>query len=196
MPASVATVEPLFIGDDVALDFVNTAFGVGAERRETLVSDQSVLAWLQKAGLLSELDGPPDVDTRGGLLEAALELREVARELIERRRRGALGNPSELNRMLAQSGRYQQLVWKKGQAPTLRNFREAATAEALLVPLAEAIATLLAEGDFDLVRTCESPDCTLWFYDRTKSHHRRWCSMAMCGNRAKVAAYRARQRDA
>jgi predicted RNA-binding Zn ribbon-like protein len=66
--------------------------------------------------------------------------------------------------------------------------------EALLVPVAEAVARLLAEGDFSLVRKCESSDCTLWFYDRTKSHHRRWCSMAQCGNRMKVAAFRARRK--
>jgi predicted RNA-binding Zn ribbon-like protein len=62
------------------------------------------------------------------------------------------------------------------------------------VPVAEAVATLLAKGDFSLVRKCECPDCTLWFHDRTKSHHRRWCSMALCGNRMKVAAFRARQK--
>jgi predicted RNA-binding Zn ribbon-like protein len=75
-----------------------------------------------------------------------------------------------------------------------RQNREIATVEAALVPVAEAVARLLAEGDFKLVRKCESADCTLWFHDRTKSHHRRWCSMALCGNRAKVAAFRARQK--
>jgi CGNR zinc finger len=60
--------------------------------------------------------------------------------------------------------------------------------------VALAAAELLANGDFDLVRTCESDDCVLHFYDRTKSHRRRWCSMATCGNRAKVQTFRARQR--
>ena len=66
------------------------------------------------------------------------------------------------------------------------------TAEQLFVPLAEAAAELLACGNFDLVRKCEDNKCVLWFYDRTKSHKRRWCSMAICGNRAKVAAHRKR----
>ncbi|MFI4982934.1 MAG: CGNR zinc finger domain-containing protein, partial [Nevskiales bacterium] len=61
-------------------------------------------------------------------------------------------------------------------------------------PVAEAVASLLAQGDFTLVRTCESSDCTLWFHDHTKSHRRRWCSMAQCGNRQKVAAFRARRK--
>jgi predicted RNA-binding Zn ribbon-like protein len=66
----------------------------------------------------------------------------------------------------------------------------------LLVPVAEAMAELLETGDYQLVRRCENPNCTLLFYDRTKSHRRRWCSMAICGNRMKVAAFRARQREA
>lgn len=67
-------------------------------------------------------------------------------------------------------------------------------ATAALLPVAEALARLLAEADFGLVRKCECEDCTLMFHDRTKSHRRRWCSMALCGNRMKVAAYRARQK--
>ena len=69
-------------------------------------------------------------------------------------------------------------------------------ARQLLAPLAEAAAHLLATADFTLVRKCEDHACTLWFLDRTKSHRRRWCSMALCGNRNKVAAFRQRQHDA
>lgn len=68
------------------------------------------------------------------------------------------------------------------------------TPEQMLMPVALAAAELFAHGDFDLVRGCEGPDCVLHFYDRTKSHRRRWRSMATCGNRAKVQTFRARQR--
>jgi predicted RNA-binding Zn ribbon-like protein len=51
---------------------------------------------------------------------------------------------------------------------------------------------LLMQEDLSLVRQCGGEDCTIIFLDRTKSHRRRWCSMAACGNRAKVAAFRAR----
>jgi predicted RNA-binding Zn ribbon-like protein len=186
--------EPIFIADDVALDFLNTAFGAPSAPRECLYSDQQVLDWLRRTGLLPDLNGAPPSAKRGVLLSAALALRAHARELLEKRKGRALGDPSELNRLLALGNTHQELIWKKGQSPKLARRRMAAAAEAVLAPLAEAIAQLLAEGDFDLIRKCESPDCTLWFYDRTKSHHRRWCSMAICGNRAKVAAYRARRR--
>jgi predicted RNA-binding Zn ribbon-like protein len=47
--------------------------------------------------------------------------------------------------------------------------------------------------DFRLIRECEGSVCSLLFLDRTKAHGRRWCSMALCGNRAKAAAHRARR---
>jgi predicted RNA-binding Zn ribbon-like protein len=59
--------------------------------------------------------------------------------------------------------------------------------------LTEQAAELLCHGDFTQVRQCEHPDCTLWFYDRTNAHRRRWCTMALCGNRHKVAEHRKRQ---
>jgi hypothetical protein len=54
------------------------------------------------------------------------------------------------------------------------------------------MADLICREDFRLIRACDGPACTLLFLDRTKSHARRWCSMAVCGNRAKAAAHRAR----
>ena len=194
LPPAAAAV-PLFVADDVALDFINTAYGVGPNRADCLGSDQQVLNWLERAGLMSELDPVPPSGKRGLLLQSAAALRETARELVERRKTGVGADVSALNRALAQGNIHQQLTWKKGQAPALRFHRSGSTPEAVLVPVAEAIAKLLVEGNFDLVRKCESSDCTLWFYDRTKSHHRRWCSMTMCGNRAKVAAFRKRRKS-
>jgi predicted RNA-binding Zn ribbon-like protein len=85
------------------------------------------------------------------------------------------------------------LVWDEVQPHLVHQGGAPSPARALGV-LAEAVATLLAEGDFTLVRQCEHPECVLWFYDRTKSHRRRWCSMALCGNRHKAAQFRARNR--
>jgi predicted RNA-binding Zn ribbon-like protein len=66
-----------------------------------------------------------------------------------------------------------------------------------LAPIAESAADLLCYGDPSLIRKCESPDCVLYFYDRSKNHSRRWCSMSSCGNRAKAAAhYRRIQNEA
>jgi predicted RNA-binding Zn ribbon-like protein len=69
------------------------------------------------------------------------------------------------------------------------------TPDALLLPIAEAMGDLVCRKDFRLVRRCQGPTCTLWFHDVSKAHARRWCSMAVCGNRAKAAAHRARSRQ-
>jgi len=68
------------------------------------------------------------------------------------------------------------------------------SSDALLLPIAEAMARLVCEEDFAHVKACEGPACTLLFADHTRGHARRWCSMALCGNRAKQAAHRLRQK--
>jgi predicted RNA-binding Zn ribbon-like protein len=184
---------PLFIGDDLALDFVNTAYGVDEEQRECLGSDAQVLDWLRRARLPTRVEGAPS--RPGALLKGALALRKTARKLLEERKSGSVGDVTALNRLLALGSSHKELVWTKRQGPSIEQRRRLGSVEALLVPIAESLALLLTEGDFALVRQCESADCTLWFHDHTKSHRRRWCSMAQCGNRMKVAAFRARRKS-
>jgi predicted RNA-binding Zn ribbon-like protein len=68
--------------------------------------------------------------------------------------------------------------------------------ESLLFPLARSLADLVCTEDFTCVKACEGPECTLLFIDRTRGRARRWCSMAVCGNRAKQAAHRKRAEQA
>jgi predicted RNA-binding Zn ribbon-like protein len=68
-------------------------------------------------------------------------------------------------------------------------------ASALLAPIAVEIARLVTQEDPALLKACAGADCTLWFLDRTKAHRRMFCSASSCGNRAKVAAFRLRQRE-
>jgi predicted RNA-binding Zn ribbon-like protein len=51
------------------------------------------------------------------------------------------------------------------------------------------------DGSFAHLKLCADETCRSVFYDRSKNHSGRWCSMATCGNRAKVRAWRERQRD-
>lgn len=59
----------------------------------------------------------------------------------------------------------------------------------LLAAIARSAAELLVEGPHARVRRCANPSCRLFFYDNSRTHRRRWCSMALCGNRHKVAAF-------
>ena len=180
--------EPLFIADDRALDLLNTVLQVDGREVDVLQSDEDVAHWLVKAGVLT-------VPTpRKGLLKTTRELREVVRELVRRRQAHKRLDLSSLNEFLAHGRQAPVLVQDRPGELRLEQRFATDTAEQLLMPVALAAAELLANGDFNLVRVCESDDCVLHFYDRTKSHRRRWCSMATCGNRAKVQTFRARQR--
>ena len=189
-PEPTGPLEPYVLADHPVLDLLNTLAAVDGASCEFLRSDADVEAWLTRTGW----DLPAARFTKGALLQAALTLREAVRELVEQRKAGGLGSPEALNRFLAAPS-HLRLHWLAGGAPRLEKVRAAETAEQYLAPLAESAAELLVEGDFDLVRVCEHPDCVLWFYDRTKSHRRRWCSMALCGNRHKVAEFRKRKQQ-
>src|SRR5262249_39084890 len=129
------------------------------------------------------------------LLGAARILRENIRSLVEKRKAGVRGDPSLLNRFLAHAKSRPRLIWKKPRSIAIERIRQQDTPESILAPIAEAAAVLLATADFRLVKRCEDQTCVLWFSDQTKSHHRRWCSILLCGNRHKVAAYRKRRRS-
>ena len=61
--------------------------------------------------------------------------------------------------------------------------------EWLLAAIARSGAELIAEGPKSGLQRCSNPSCQLLFYDDSLTHRRRWCSMALCGNRSKVAAF-------
>lgn len=182
--------EPYLLGDHPALDLLNTEAQVDGHAFDFWNSGEDVLKWLERCGFVQQsIDVSPDSP---GFLAAARELRAVARELIERRKHGQHANPERLNRFLHNFQSYPSLEWQDADNVRLVRRQAKQTPGQLLGAVAEAIATLLAEGDFRLVRQCEHPECVMWFYDRTKSHRRRWCSMTLCGNRHKVAEFRKR----
>jgi predicted RNA-binding Zn ribbon-like protein len=59
----------------------------------------------------------------------------------------------------------------------------------LLAAVARSGAEIIAEGPHARLRLCANPQCGLFFYDMSRTRRRRWCSMAVCGNRSKVAAF-------
>lgn len=63
----------------------------------------------------------------------------------------------------------------------------------LTARVARAIAEAAADGTWARLKVCEADDCRWAYYDRSPAGRRRWCSMSVCGARAKMRAYRARQ---
>lgn len=183
--------DPYVLADHPVLDMLNTRANVDGVPFEFWQGDADVQRWLVRLGWREE--GAVPVFEEGALLGAARGLREVIRLLLEQRKAGQQGDPAALNAFLRKAVSHPQLAWPAPGELRLERQRKQQTAEQFLAPIAEAAATLLVEGDFGLIRTCEHPECMLWFYDRTKGHKRRWCSMALCGNRHKVAEFRKRK---
>jgi predicted RNA-binding Zn ribbon-like protein len=195
--------SPLFIGSHPAIDFLNTAFAPDGEPIETIGDGHAYLNWLVSAGLLPQTEAARLTRRFGvkGLDAAAAEARRVrdwAKEWLDRWRIEPKGDYTDeiaaLNKLLARRTQHLEVV--PGQiGMTVVEQSRIESADALLALIAGQIALLVTQDDPSLVKHCAGTACTLWFLDRTKSHRRLFCSASACGNRAKVAAFRERQRQ-
>jgi predicted RNA-binding Zn ribbon-like protein len=181
------------VGGHPAINFVNTLRMSGSELTDTLQSDGDVAAWIVREGLRETLPSTNWPD--GALLRKGRSLRQIARKAIEARKARKTLPLNELNGFLEHSVSHCVLSTRSRKDNRIERVYDQKTVEQYLAPVAESVAELLAHADFDLIRHCEGDRCVLWFYDRTKAHRRRWCSPQFCGNRAKVAAFRARARQ-
>ncbi len=132
-----------------------------------------------------------------GAVIRALELRAVIRQILEaiaRKRPLAAEWIEVVNRALRADGGMDQLVAAGGGWRPIF-VRERHDPLVALAPLARSAAELISEGPAAPVRQCGNPKCVLFFYDDSRSRRRRWCSMAVCGNRMKVAAHAQRRRS-
>ena len=181
------------VGDNLAINFINTRRMVEGQLTDTLQSDIDVKAWLRRLQVPVAQGSLPFDD--GVLLNGARGLREIALAAVQDRKSGKTPSLVALNRFLAGAPSHAALATDDARNIRVTRVYGKETIEAFLAPVAEAVAHLLADGDFNLIRHCEGNACVLWFYDRTKGHRRRWCTSTGCGNRAKVAAFRARARQ-
>lgn len=178
------------VGDHLAMDLLNTRARTDGAAIEFWHSGEDVLRWLARHEIALPMN--PAVVDRVSLLEGALALRALSERLLTARKRGEAVDVGALNTYLEKHPSVPRLALDADGALALTRVARGEPVAAALGAVAEAVASLLVEGDFSLVKQCEHPDCVLWFYDRTKAHKRRWCSMALCGNRHKAAQFRKR----
>ncbi|MFC4313488.1 CGNR zinc finger domain-containing protein [Steroidobacter flavus] len=195
--------QPLFIGSHLAADFLNTAFEPYGEHVEVIGDGKALLEWVQAASVMDAEQSARFARKLGvkGLDAAAAEvrkLREWARAWLSRWRtapgRDYSAELRHLNELLEGLNVRHEVTRTKEGLERLTHF-EIESADEMLAVLASAIGDLVTEEDPGLLKSCSGDGCTLWFLDRTKAHRRMFCSAAGCGNRAKVAAFRERQRD-
>lgn len=194
--------RPLFLGSHPAMDFLNTTLAPDGTPIELIGDGRSFVGWLVSAELLDARDASK-VRRRFKDMEldaVATEARKVREWVVGWLSRWR-DNPDNhydaelrrLNVLLERAGYYREVVVADDGLQVMERCR-IDSADQLIALVAAQIALLIAIEQPALVKRCSGPGCTLWFLDRTKAHHRLFCSAAVCGNRAKVAAFRQRHR--
>ena len=187
------------IAGHLALDFANLI----PEARD--VSWQEFVEFLVDSQVVSKERGqrlenlrrgePAAVD---GVLLKILRLRECIRAIFSAVEQGR-GFPNAwaapINEILRLTEGHDELVAQQGEWRLEFVARESGL-EWLLAAIARSAAELIVEGANAPVKRCANPACRLFFYDDSRTRQRRWCSMALCGNRHKVAAFLRRKRAA
>jgi len=194
----------IFIADTRGLDFLNSIATPADEPVDWINDGRGLANWLRQAGMvperhladLIERAMPGELDR---VADQARDLREWFRGFVTTHMgrplgAGALEALAPLSRLLERDEAYQRLAPQADGRLALEPARRWRSPESLLIPIGEALARVVAEEDFAQVKACEGHGCTLLFADHTRGRARRWCSMGVCGNRAKVAAHRSRRR--
>jgi predicted RNA-binding Zn ribbon-like protein len=157
-------------------DFVNTTDLETAE--ELLPTPEALTAWLAEHDLAHEAFGHDD-------LARAIALREHLRALLLANNGGELdpAAPAALSARLTVS------LDEHGRA-TLTPQTEGI--DGVAGRLLAIVARAQADGTWERLKACPWHSCHVAFYDHSRNHSRTWCSMAVCGNRAKAQTYRRR----
>jgi predicted RNA-binding Zn ribbon-like protein len=204
----------MFIAGTLGLDFLNSLATPVDELVDWISNGPDFLSWMEQAGLLSFDDiavvkssmSPKELDR---VAEKARGLRDWLREFVTTNmgrplRAQALIQLRPLNELLGMDEIFWSLVpgpassskQTSGKASPamfhLQAQRRWRKPDSLLSPIAEEIAKFISSEDFRYVKACQGENCVLFFLDRTRRRGRRWCSMAVCGNRAKQDAHLAR----
>jgi predicted RNA-binding Zn ribbon-like protein len=175
-----------FLGGRACLDLTATA-GERERRAERLRTPQDLASWLVEAGLADE---PPAASRQD--LAHARTLREAVYQTIKRRITGQPAGPGDLAIINDWAGRPPPRRWLAAEDSQLRARSDVTTAAALVASVARDAVDLLGGPLAHRIRECAAEDCTLLFLDASRAGRRRWCSMATCGARAKMTAYRTR----
>jgi len=202
-----AWTEKDMIGGNAALDFINTASKWSSgDPVDRLGGPAEFAVWAKAAGLLGDDDlallerqlrtAP---ETAAATYKAAVELRAALWRIFGSVARGDAVDADDL-RLLDQfkvrSARHCRLVQGADGAFRRGCCDDAPAMDRAIRQIVEAAETLLLDGPLHRIHGCGGEHCEWMFVDHSKNGRRRWCSMATCGNDAKVKKFRSRKNAA
>jgi predicted RNA-binding Zn ribbon-like protein len=183
------------------LDFINTVHFSRLKAHDHLESPEAALDWLCQHDLLhaeakdARADQFRESPSEGARMLAKLRrLRAAMRGLLEAtayQRTPAAADLAELNHALRTHYIYELVPAPDGVS--LGHRHQGDPVDGAMTRLAESIARALIQGHAERLRVCQAADCHWVFADTSRTGRRKWCDMASCGNRAKVARHRARR---
>jgi predicted RNA-binding Zn ribbon-like protein len=197
------TALPL-LGGALCLDFVNTVDPRLREpREEFLASYEALVGWAAFVGVISAAEaaalasaGKRQGAVAGRVHRRAIAMREALYELlrpqpVRNRLRPSLDILNEeLQRAMSHA-----VLERSGDGVFQLRWPGRAELDRVLWPVAHSAAEILSSAENGRVGECEGDGCGWLFLDTSKAGRRRWCSMAICGNRAKAQRHRARARQ-
>ncbi|WP_405134210.1 CGNR zinc finger domain-containing protein [Nocardia sp. NBC_01388] len=175
-----------FVSGNLALDFIGTVQSRRAEFTDLLETPDDLAEWAVGATLL---DNAPAADPAA--LADATRLREAAYRLALAVTHGEpFGAPDrQLVNDLARGTLPELTVEADGSV------KRSGTIETALAAIARSAVELIGGADRGRIKECGRADCTRLYVDTSRAGSRRWCDMTVCGNRAKSAAFRARNTE-
>lgn len=194
----------ILIGERLWLDFVNTDDVRRGSRIDLLRDFEALVRFLEAVAILDP-ERSHGMRRRAqqqpaGAAAALVDARRVRAALRALAERGAASEKirgdalAEINRVLGRSAGTRR-VESRADGSFARAFVPVGDAFAgLIIPIVESAADALIAGELLRVRRCGDPRCSRVFFDATRNGRRRWCDMATCGNRAKAARFRERER--
>ena len=191
-PVTSSASLPKLLGGRLAIDFVN------AIPSNSALSWDSLIRFLEATGIVTAERGTqllvlPESDWQAaeGLLLKSQRLGSALHKTFAgllRKQKIAMEWIEPINEILRITEGHDELVSQAGGLRIEFVAREGGL-DWLLAAVARSGAEIIAEGSRASLRLCANPHCGLFFYDTSRTHRRRWCSMAVCGNRSKVAAF-------
>ncbi len=191
----------LFLANRPILDLLNTKPVLADGPTELLPNFHALERWLIASGMVTSPKTKAIVRSWRNsadaiaFLEQLVGFRERLRKAVERIERGLSPTDAflaEVNSLMLQYPRHTLLRKRNGKMIREMLFEPRKPAD-LWAPIVEATVDLLTETESSRIRKCES--CVVHFFDTSKKGSRRGCSMNICGNRLKVAAYQRRKRE-
>jgi predicted RNA-binding Zn ribbon-like protein len=196
--AAEKNLDFFFVGHHPALDLANTLIATRGLSLEFLPDFPAFCRWVSRAGLaqadeiklMTRTWNRPQAEAfLAGLKDYRAKIKEVIAHVAARKRVPA-SFLEATNRLLLSAGAVLQVEAKDAKTFARTWPLDWTRPDSVLGLMAETGLKLVCDCDLSLVRECESPDCVLAFYDTTKNHKRRWCSMEVCGNRHKATLHR------